>query len=496
MKRLLFLFFLFSSFGFSAEYECTSGWVEYGTANSANYIHAGACTKEDLEPSYSSSRKIVPLDVSAEYNPDRCYTQKKYYSCETEPKECVPPMVLDENGTCVDPEPDTDCVPPMVLDENGTCVDPEPDTDCEPPMVLDENGTCVDPEDPDGDGDGDGDGEGGGGGGSCPDPASTKDGFPYVGTSSSLSACNTSIADFGGGNGAIDVLESDGKECIYCYYTKQEDAEDCKSGFHYKNPPEDLTCVKDDCGANQINTSDGCMCAEGYDPLIFSDPLECVEEETEDPEEDGCEKAKDSLHGYPFQNSYKTAVLCRDAIDTLGGGLGAESTDKTVENCPTHCYYEKEEDEEDEDPEEDGEDDNETDTPGEEGEDGEDDNETDTPGEEGEDDNETDTPGEEGEEVNFEFEFDEESADAYKQEAGSIIEGILSDSFSELTTLYSINIPAPAGCGCEDIQETILGFPLKIEYCSPLKELFEIARPILWLVFLVSLLFNFLRSNP
>jgi len=467
MKRLLFLVFLFSSFA-SAECECEGAWEEY---HSTSNIFSGYLeTTEIGETIYctSSGRTVVSVSdngINPAFNDPRQHLfgivekmQKCNPDAEPEPED---PDSDDDNGT--EPtDPDTD------PDDNGTePTDPEPDPD-------------------------DGDDDDGGGG--CPDPASTKNGFPYVGTSSSLSACNTSIADFGGGNGAVDVISTDGKECVYCYYTEQE--QDCKEGFHYRNPPDDLTCVKDDCGANQINTSDGCMCAEGYDPLIFSDPLECVEEETEDPEEDGCEKAKDSLHGYPFQNSYKTAVLCRDAIDTLGGGLGAESTDKTVENCPTHCYYEKEEDEEDEDPEEDGEDDNETDTPGEEGEDGEDDNETDTPGEEGEDDNETDTPGEEGEEVNFEFEFDEESADAYKQEAGSIIEGILSDSFSELTTLYSINIPAPAGCGCEDIQETILGFPLKIEYCSPLKELFEIARPILWLVFLVSLLFNFLRSNP
>ncbi len=335
MKWLLFLVFLFSSF---ASAECSCDGVLSISSTSEGRVFSSSTSNTELilsdtywgcnsPVSYASYRK-VGQDTEKE-NFSLFQYVVSYYECVT---ECTLPQV-EENGICVEPDtdPDTDddngtepTDPDTDPDDNGTePTDPEPDPDdngtepTDPDTDPDDNGTePTDPEpDPDDNGteptdpDTDPDGDGGGG---CPDPASTKDGFPFVGTSSSLSACNTSIADFGGGNGAVDVLEADGKKCIYCYYTKQEDG--CEEGFHYKNPPDDFTCIPDD-------------------------------------EESECPTPPNTHDGFKYQGIVSTKSTCNQAIQEFGGGAGTTiDIDYNGIECPIYCYYNDEEDPEEEEP--------------------------------------------------------------------------------------------------------------------------------------------------
>lgn len=76
----------------------------------------------------------------------------------------------------------------------------------------------------------------------------------------------------------------------------------------------------------------------------------------------------------------------------------------------------------------------------------------------------------------------------------SFIDFIVSNT-KELVSLYTISIPSVPSCGCTnpsyDINLLGHGYSDTIDICSPMADLLDILKPILWFFFLIGLLFNF-----
>jgi len=129
-------------------------------------------------------------------------------------------------------------------------------------------------------------------------------------------------------------------------------------------------------------------------------------------------------------------------------------------------------------------------------------------GSDGEDYNETSDPysgGETGdintENISLEYNAEEvnEMLEGYTRDTRSVFTDFVTSNSGDLFSLYKISIPTLPSCGCSNINidMSIAGHSVHevIDICSPLQSVLDIFRPMLWFVFLVGMLFNFLRGD-